>query len=179
MAAGGAIALSAALAFGVPGGDDRPQTLPEAGAEPTSATPAPSWAFPRDQLGYLDSTARCDDDQELVAYGRTTRALVVICVDPSGELEYHGVRLSDEASLWMPAGKAADGSFVATNNGVTYALSPEAFLVSEGDAVLYRDSWAEFGQPRFPTAASAMPTTPVGTTTVSTTTVTPTPPAGE
>ena len=129
-----------------------------------------------------------------MAYGRTTRSLVVICVDPDGELQYRGERLSDGASLKMPAGRTADGSIVATNDGVTYAVSPTMFLVSQGDEVLYRDSWTEFHQPRFSPASSAessvpaapsstattttATTTTAGTPTVSTTTVTLAPRAG-
>ena len=149
-----------------------------------------------DEYGYLNSSARCDDDQTLMAFGRTSRAMVAVCVDPDGELEYRGVRLSDQAATTLSATRASDGSIIATNDGVTYAISPTFFLVSEGDAVLYRDSWIEFHQPRFsgtPTttstststttaAASTAPTTAptVSTPTVSTTTVTmaPVTPAG-
>ena len=150
-----------------------------------------------DEYGYLNSSARCDDDQTLMAFGRTSRAMVAVCVDPDGELEYRGVRLSDQAATTLSATRASDGSIIATNDGVTYAISPTFFLVSEGDAVLYRDSWIEFRQPRFsgtptPTststttttsaAASTAPTTAptVSTPTVSTTTVTmaPVTPAG-
>ncbi len=143
--------------------------------------------YPTDAQGFLDSAARCDDSQTLMSYGRTSRALVAICVDPDGELEYRGVRLSDETSLTAPAGRASDGSIVATNDGATYAVSPEMLLVSDGDNVLYRDSWLEFRQPRFagePTATTSTSTaTPSATPTssensaptVSTTTVTVTP----
>ncbi len=113
-----------------------------------------------------------------MSFGRTSRALVAICIDNDGDLEYRGVRLSDDTALTAPAGRASDGSIVATNGDVTYAVSPEMLLVSEGDTVLYRDSWLEFRQSRF----SAEPTTPTSTTTptssgaptttVSTTTVT-------
>ena len=144
-----------------------------------SAPAAPS----TDEHGFVDSSARCSASQTLMAYGRTARALVVICVDPDGGLQYRGVRLSDGAALQMAAGRGSDGSIVATNNGVTYSVSPGAFLVSEGDTVLYRDSWTDFHTPRF-SGGSATPTTsaapttsapataPVTTPTVSTTTVT-------
>ena len=149
-----------------------------------------------DEYGYLNTAARCDDDQTLMAFGRTSRAMVAVCVDPDGELEYRGVRLSDQAATTLSATRASDGSIIATNDGVTYAISPTFFLVSEGDSVLYRDSWIEFRQPRFSgtptmtststttttTAASTAPTTAptVSTPTVSTTTVTmaPVTPAG-
>lgn len=137
-----------------------------------------------DEYGFVDSAARCSASQSLMAYGRTARALVVICVDPDGELRYRGVRTTDGASLEMTAGRGSDGSIVATNDGVTYSVSPAAFLVSDGDSVLYRDTWTEFHQPRFSggttsasTATASTTTTSTATTlpTVSTTTVTPAP----
>ena len=165
--------------------------LGEAGAEPSTTTS--SSAHPSDARGYVDSSARCDTDQVLMAYGRTARSLVAICVGSDGDLEYRGVRLTDEASVTLPAGRGSDGSIVATNDGVTYSVSSAAFLVSEGDTVLYRDPWVEFRVPRFDdgTTSSAAPsTTPPSTTapsttppstaststtpTISTTTVTPT-----
>lgn len=168
--------------------------MPQAGAEPstsTSATPSPTASasgsaadYPSDKYGFVDSAARCDDEQMLMAFGRTSRALVAICVDSDGDLEYRGVRLSDETPVTLAAGRSSDGSIVATNNGVTYAVSPEMLLVSDGDTVLYRDSWLEFRQPRFsgePAATSSSETTTSETTrtgpttTVSTTTVTVTP----
>ena len=141
-----------------------------------------------DEYGYLNTAARCDDDQTLMAFGRTSRAMVAVCVDSDGELEYRGVRLSDQAATTLSATRASDGSIIATNDGVTYAISPTFFLVSEGDSVLYRDAWIEFRQPRFsgaPTttaapSTSSSPPTSSSPSTVSTTTVTmaPVPPAG-
>jgi len=122
-----------------------------------------------------------------MAYGRTERSLVAICVDRDGELQYRGVRLSDKASLELPVTRGADGVLIATNDGVTYSISPSMFLVSDGDNVIYRDAWIEFKQPSFSTATSTSstekPTTSssptVSTTTVTvTTSVTPTSKAG-
>ena len=168
-----------------------------ASAEPTTPTvppkPAPpSASFPTDDRGYSGTGARCDAGQTLVEFGRTARALVAICIGSNGDLEYRGVRLSDQAALTMPATRAADGTVTAVNEGVTYVVTPKLITVSEGDNVLYRDAWTEFREPRFsagppsttaatsttstPTAATTTATTPptVSTTTVSTTTVTPT-----
>ena len=171
----------AAVAAGVAIAVASPAPLPAASAAPAGPT--------TDELGYVGSAARCDDTQTLMAYGRTSRALVVICVSPDGQLEYRGVRISDQAALSMAAARASSGTIIATNDGVTYAVSPTMLLVSEGDTVLYRDSWTEFHQPRFSggsanstptTTATSSTTTPTSsstppTTTVSTTTVTPTP----
>ena len=151
-----ALAVSAAITVG------SGAQMPEALAAP-SAPSAPT----TDDYGYEDSSARCDDTQTLMAYGRTPRALVVICVNRDGQLEYRGVRISDQAGLTMTATRSPDGTIVATNDGVTYAVSPAMLLVSEGDAVLYRDSWTEFRQARF-----SQPSTSSGTTSTSTTTAT-------
>lgn len=166
-------------------------TLPDAAAEPSDgATPTPaapsttstaSTTFRTDDRGYVGSAAQCDATQVAVAFGRTSRALVAICVNRDSSLQYRGVRLSDQASVSMPAGRTADGAIVATNDAVTYAVSPTMLLVSEGDSVLYRDAWVEFREPRFSgdspssptsTASGATTTTTAPTTTVSTTTVT-------
>ena len=145
-----ALMVGAAVVLGAP------TVLPGATADPSD--PA-SDAVSSDEYGYLDSSARCDDDQTLMAFGRTSRAMVAVCVDPDGELEYRGVRVSYQAATAMSASRASDGTVIATNNGVTYALSPAMLLVSEGDNVLYRDPWIEFRQPRF----SAAPVTPSAT----------------
>ena len=154
-----ALAVSAAITVG------SGAQLPEALAAP-SAPSAPT----TDDYGYEDSSA----------YGRTPRALVVICVNRDGQLEYRGVRISDQAGLTMTATRSPDGTIVATNDGVTYAVSPAMLLVSEGDAVLYRDSWTEFRLPRFtqPSTSSTSTTTATSTATAPTTTTAPTTASG-
>lgn len=162
---------------------ESPESSESSEAPTSTAAAAADAQYPRDARGFTGSAARCDQGQQLSAYGRTSRSLVVICADGDGELEYRGVRLSDDAWLSIPAGRTADGSIVATNDGVTYSVSPTMFLVSEGDTVLYRDSWAEFGQPspEEPAAAesdSQADDSSAATTTVKTTTVTVTTTAG-
>ncbi|MGV1089455.1 MAG: hypothetical protein ACOYBX_15865, partial [Mycobacterium sp.] len=138
--------------------------LPEAHSAPS----VPS----TDEHGFVDSSARCSASQTLMAYGRTSRALVVICVEPDGGLQYRGVRLSDGAALQMAAGRGSDGSIVALNEGVTYSVSPSTFLVSQGDTVLYRDSWTDFHQPRFSGGSTPSSTSP-GTSTTATSSTAP------
>lgn len=183
LAAGAAITLNA--------GAPAPTAVADPPAPTTTASPAKP-EFPSDDQGYLNSTARCDGGQTPLMFGRTSRSLVAVCVGPDGQLQYRGVRLSDEAGLTMAASRSADGAIIATNDDVTYSISPQALLVSEGDKVLYRDPWVEYKKPRFaegststsPSAstgassttsatASAESSTPTTTTpTVSTTTVT-------
>lgn len=155
--------------------------VPTAAADPTETSTAD---YPSDEYGYTDSAARCDAAQTVMEFGRTSRALVAICVNPDGQLEYRGVRLSDQAALTMPASRGADGAITASNDGVTYAVTPELLLVSEGDSVLYRDGWIEFQEPRFSAGESSSSATPTPTettaaspTTTPTTTPTTSPPA--
>jgi len=140
-------------------------------ATTTSGTPQ---SFQADSRGYVDTLARCDENQTLMAYGRTTKSLVVICVNRDGGLEYRGVRLSDNAPLHLPITRSSDGTLVATNDGVTYAVSPSQILVSSGDEIIYKDSWIEFKEASFSQSSSSSSTATSGsaTTTVSTTTVT-------
>jgi hypothetical protein len=131
-------------------------------------------SYQADSHGYVDTGARCDDKQTLMAYGRTSKSLVVICVNADGGLEYRGVRLSDNAPLHLPITRSADGTLVASNDGVTYAVSPTQILVSSGDDVIYKDSWIEFKEASFSQSGTSSSATTSGsaTTTVSTTTVT-------
>ena len=173
-----AAALTLAAHARMPEAAAAPSTTPTTTSSSESSSESESASdYPSDESGFVGSAARCDDSQVLMSFGRTSRALVAICVNPDGDLEYRGVRLSDETALTTTAGRASDASIIATNDGVTYAVSPEMLLVSEGDTVLYRDSWLEFGQPRFSdeptTSTSATPTSAQAPmTTVSTTTVT-------
>jgi|688.fasta_scaffold685409_2 hypothetical protein len=155
------------------------------------AAAEPATDFPTDGHGYVNTAAHCDDGQTVMMFGRTARALVAVCVGPDGQLQYRGVRLSDRAGLVMGAGRGDDGAVIAGNDGVTYSVSPAAFLVSEGDTVLYEDAWEDFHQPSGATATGT-PSSPAPSTTaapsstpatssptatsptVSTTTVTPT-----
>jgi len=186
----GAALVTVGLAVGVAVNSGSADTLPVAQAAPsTSATTtattttttatssAGSAPYKADANGYIDTKARCSDSQSVMAYGRTERSLMAICVHPNGDLEYRGVRLSDDASVTLPASRGSDGTVIADNDGVTYSISPKVFLVSEGDNVIYRDSWIELVQPGFSgsstsSASTTATTSGSATTTVSTTTVT-------
>ncbi len=193
----GAALVAVGLFVGVTVNSSAPDTLPEAAAAPTStsttasATPTTSASststssaststsatkassasaseFTADEHGYVDWTARCDNSQTLMAYGRTDRSLVAVCVDRDGDLEYRGVRLSDKASLELPVTRGADGVLIATNDGVTYSISPSMCLVSDGDNVIYRDAWIEYKEPSFSTSASTTSTSSTSTSSTST-----------
>lgn len=148
--AGAAAGAAGALAMVIGGflGIAEPAIIPQAAAAPSDQPEA-------DEFGYLDSAARCDADQTLVAYGRTSRAQVAICVDPAGIIRKAPSLLRTPRYCNSPAGRAADGSIVATNGDATYAVSPSTLLVSEGDSVIYRGSWIEFREPGFDAGAGS------------------------
>ncbi|WP_286175004.1 hypothetical protein [Mycobacterium sp. DL99] len=108
-----------------------------------AAAPAVA-AFASDGSGFVDSQARCGDNQTARAIGRTERSLVVICLDRTGRLEYHGVRLSDRAALAASADATSGRRFVASNYQVNYAVSPTELLVTSGSAVLKREPMVEY-----------------------------------
>lgn len=175
--AAGMLAAAAALAAGAALTLTPGAPAPRAVAEPSPATTTSARPdkpqFPSDERGYLDSAARCDDGQTLMMFGRTSRSLVAVCVGPDAQLEYRGVRLSDQAGLTMAATRAADGAIVATNDAVTYSISPQVLLVSEDDTVLYRDPWLEYHKAGFPAgpataSSSATPSSTAPTTATST-----------
>jgi hypothetical protein len=195
---GGALA-AVGLVVGVTVTTGASDTLPAAQAAPTTSTSSSTTAttsattsaatsattsatttsgapvsYQADSRGYVDTGARCDENQTLMAYGRTSKSLVVICVNHDGGLEYRGVRLSDNAPLHLPITRSSDGTLVASNDGVTYAVSPTQILVSSGDDVIYKDSWIEFKEASFAqsSTSSSASTSGSATTTVSTTTVT-------
>ncbi|MGV0739451.1 hypothetical protein ABQF35_23000 [Mycobacterium syngnathidarum] len=108
------------------------------------AAAAPAATFASDGSGFLDSQARCADTQTARAIGRTERSLVVICLDRTGRLEYHGVRLSDKAALAASADLTPGRRFVARNYQVNYSVSPTELLVTSGSAVLKREPMVEY-----------------------------------
>ncbi|WP_234796522.1 hypothetical protein [Mycolicibacterium porcinum] len=111
----------------------------------TARAAAPAAAmFAADGSGFVDSAARCRDTQTARAIGRTDASLVVICLDRTGRLEYHGVRLSDKAALAASADVTPGRRFVARNYQVNYAVSPTELLVTSGSSVLKREPMVEY-----------------------------------
>ncbi len=144
----------------LPAAEARPSPPPDS-TTPTQKPPAP---FATDEHGFINSDARCDDTQTTDAVGRTYRSLVVICVDPNGEYEYRGVRLTDNAALRVAAEPTSEGGFVVRNEGVKYAVSPTELLVTAGEKVLFREPMIEFHAPRLPTEAGPAAPPPATTT---------------
>jgi hypothetical protein len=119
-----------------------------AASEPPTVPIAPTPLFTTDDKGFVNTDARCDGTQTVVALGRTAGSFVVICGETDGGYEYRGVRLSDAAVLKTVAENAPSRGFVARKSGVLYAVSPTELLVTAGDAVIKQEPMLEFRGPR-------------------------------
>lgn len=121
--------------------------MPSANADPAT-----------DALGFVDSTARCAAPNTAVAFGSTAESRVAICKSPAGQFGYHGVRVSDGAKLIVSATAAADGSYVAKSDGITYTVTSTALVVSDGNGVIRREPMVSYhGPAHTPTAGEQTP----------------------
>ena len=118
-----------------------------------AASPDPS----TDALGFVDSTARCTAPYTAVAFGSTATSRVAICKSPSGQYGYHGVRITDGATLIASATAATDGSFVAEHDGITYTVTSSALVVSDGNQVIRREPMVSYHGPKTAQAPAATP----------------------
>ena len=118
-----------------------------------AASPDPS----TDALGFVDSTARCTATNTAVAFGSTATSRVAICKSPTGQYGYHGVRITDGATLIASATAATDGSFVAQHDGITYTVTSSALLVSDGNQVIRREPMVSYHGPKTAQAPAATP----------------------
>jgi hypothetical protein len=128
-----------------------PVRMPAASPAPAASEPArpvPPGQAPAgiatDDKGFVDSRARCDATQKVVALGRTARSYVVVCGNRDGGYEYRGLRLSDDAMLQVDAEKASADAFLARNAGTVYAVSPSQLVVTAGDTVVKQEPMVEF-----------------------------------
>ncbi len=140
-----AAAVSAAVAIAVP----------LAMAAPTSAPPS-------DTAGYLDSTARCPAPDSAVLFGSTKTSRVAICKTAVGGYEYRGVRVSDGARLIADAEQTSSDSYVVTNDGVKYTVTPTALSVTANGDTFRTETWTDFHAPASPAASATA--SPSGTT---------------
>jgi hypothetical protein len=129
-------------------------TLFAIGTPPAAAEPS------TDALGFVDSTARCAAPNTAAAFGSTAESRVAICKSPAGQYGYHGVRISDGATLIALASASADGSYVAKKDGVTYTVTSSALVVSDGSGVIRREPMVSFHGPKTAQTPAGAPQTP-------------------
>jgi hypothetical protein len=122
-----------------------PSQAPAAPLPPPVAAPDP---FAVDDMGFVNSDARCDGTQTAVAIGRTPGSLVVICGDRNGRYGYLGLRLSDDAVLKASARTTPTHEFIAQNARVTYSISPAELRVTAGGAVIKQEPMIDYRGPR-------------------------------
>ena len=72
----------------------------------------------------------------------TADSAVVICETGAGRFYYRGVGLQNGLSVEIDDPVQSGAGFVATNNGVQYAVSPGALLITQG--VLSNDPIVEY-----------------------------------
>ena len=161
LAAAGA-AVSAAVAIGVP-----------------LAMAAPTAVPPSDTAGYLESTARCTAPDAAVLFGATKTARVAICKSPDGAYEYRGVRVSDGATLIAAAEQTSTDTYMVSNDGVAYTVTPTALSITANGDTFRTETWMDYHAPASPatstttstsgtptskTNSSASPASPASTT---------------
>ncbi|WP_051722134.1 MULTISPECIES: hypothetical protein [Actinomycetes] len=112
----------------------------------TTATTTPQQQHPgMDQLGFQNSHARCDTDDEPAVTARTAQSQVVICIRSNSTYYYRGVRLSDQApSEYDGAQTSNNRSFNVTNGSVTYTVSPTALIITESGTVIANEPMIDY-----------------------------------
>ncbi|MBO0676079.1 hypothetical protein JRC04_01235 [Mycolicibacterium sp. S2-37] len=113
-------------------------------ATPAAAQPSD---LATDHNGYVGTAAYCQGSAAAVAFGRTDEALVAICKGPDGQLQYRGVRLSDESALMLAATADGSGGFTAANGDVVYDVSSAELVVAESGTTLHRQPMLQYYAP--------------------------------
>ncbi len=130
-----------------------------AAAPGAAAVPAASL----DDEGFTGTAARCDDSQTPAAFARTSRSLIAICKDADGDYEYHGVRMTDGASLSAPAKRDSDGDFLVTNSDITYTISPTELVISQNGEKIRRGDMLQYVEPEPDSPTTARTSKPAKT----------------
>lgn len=164
----GVSAVAGILALVHPGGEQQWTTgsLPSAVAQPaaTSTVAQQNSPYPYDDRGFVKSSARCDAPLTAAAIVRTNGSLVAICVDQAKAYQYRGVRLSDGATLNVPAESLGAREFVAHNDGIDYQLGTEQLVITSGSTLIRREAVLEYKEPQsFSAESPPTPTTPTAT----------------
>ena len=120
-----------------PGAD--PRFVAARSVPPSQAVPAPTPLTAIDDRGFVNSFARCDGPQTLVALGRTQESAIAICAATDGQYVYKGVRLSSGTTLSLGGVTLTPNGFAARNDSVVYTVAPNELLITSGNTVLARE----------------------------------------
>ncbi|ORB62473.1 hypothetical protein [Mycobacterium scrofulaceum] len=98
-----------------------------------------------DRQGFLSYPgARCNYTNPAVVIARTADSALVICETGVGRFYYRGVGLQNGLSVEIDDPVQSGASFIATNNGVQYSVSPRALLITQGSSVLSNEPMLEY-----------------------------------
>jgi hypothetical protein len=106
------------------------------------AKPAPQDTDPQGFLGYPD--ARCNAANPVVAIGRTSTSLIVICQNYAGRFYYKGFGLNDGRSVEVDNLLRAEDKFSTTRNDVRYFVSSAALIVKRGSNTFVDEPMLEY-----------------------------------
>ena len=148
---------------------NRNVTTPEGGpwtapAQPPAAAPAPSIAnsapaptavpLPNDgrqvpadadRQGFLGYPgARCNSTNPAVVIARTAASALMICETGVGRFYYRGVGLQTGGSVEIEDPVQTGSSFVASNNGYEYSVSPAALVITQGSSLVSNEPMLEY-----------------------------------
>lgn len=112
-----------------------PAQAPSSPAAVAPMTPQPA----TDDRGFVNSFARCDGPQSLVALGRTENSAVAICAAADGQYVYKGVRPSRGTTLRVDGVAFTADGFEARNDGIVYIVSAHELVITSGNTVLTRE----------------------------------------
>ena len=151
------------ILLGIAGPYLKEATTPQSAADPrfvaarsvpaqvisTPAAVTPTTPLPLiDNRGFVNSYARCEGPQTLVALGRTEASAVAICATADGDYLYKGVRLSRGTTLSVGDVSVIPVGFQARNDGVVYTVSAQELVITAGNTVLTREPMVEYQGPR-------------------------------
>lgn len=105
---------------------------------PPTPAPLPPDTDSQGFIGY--SGARCNYTNSAVLIARTADSLIVVCQTGVGRLYYKGFGLQNHLSIEIADPVRAGATFVASNNGFQYSVSPDALLITQGPTVLSNES---------------------------------------
>src|ERR1700761_2074329 len=111
-------------------------------------TPAASAEPSTHARGSPRSSARCAAPTTAVAFGSTANSRTAICKSPAGAYGYHGVRISDGATLIAAVTASNDGSFVAQKDGVTYTVTSNALTLSDASGTIRSEPMVSYHGPK-------------------------------
>ncbi|MCV7419317.1 zinc ribbon domain-containing protein [Mycobacterium yunnanensis] len=113
-------------------------------ADPTVPTPQLPDADAHGFVGYPGGSGRCHDVDPVLAMGRTTKSLAVICQTSIGQLYYLGYGLQNGSAIQINDAAPTANGFTVTNDGYQYAIDRNALVITSGSTVVSTEPMVEY-----------------------------------